>query len=77
MKLFITFLLISNVYTLVDIEHYQKKVDTVNNLKTTQTAKLNHRDFVPLIDILRETPEIKFSEHNLKHQMKTFLILII
>ena len=68
MKSLITFLLISNVFTLADIEHYQKIVDTVNNLKTTWTAKLNHREFAPLIDTLRETPEIQLTERT---QFKT------
>ena len=68
MKSFITFLLISYVFTLGDIEHYQKIIVTLNNLKITWTAKVNHRDFAPLIDTLRETQEIQFSERT---QFKT------
>ena len=62
MKSFITFLLFSIVFTLVDIEHRQKIVDAVNNLKTTWKAKLNNRDFSPLIGTLRKTPENEIQE---------------
>ena len=62
MKSFITFLLFSIVFTLVDIEHRQKIVDAVNNLKTTWKAKLNNRDFAPLIGTLRKTPENEIQE---------------
>ena len=62
MKSFITFLFFSFVFTLVDIEHRQKIVETVNNLKTTWKAKFNNRDFAPLIDILRKTPENEIQE---------------
>ena len=62
MKSFIFFLIITFVFTLVDIPRHQKIVDTVNNLNTTWKAKLYNRDIAPLIGTWKETSETQLSE---------------
>ena len=46
MKLFLSILILSYAFTLVDIERKQKIVDMVNNLKTTWKTKVYNRDFL-------------------------------
>ena len=62
MKSYLLFLLINLTVSLVDIERHQKIVDTVNNLKTTWKAKLNHRDISPLVGAWKDTPETQLPE---------------
>ena len=59
MKSFIIFLLITYTFTLENIEHHKKIVETVNSLKTTWKAQLNQRDYTPLINSLKPEPEIE------------------
>ena len=62
MKSFIIFLLITYTFTLENIEHHKKIVETVNSLKTTWKAQLNQRDYTPLINSLKPKPEIEYPE---------------
>ena len=62
MKAYIFCLLAALAVSLVDIPRHQKIVDTVNNAKTTWTAKINHRDIAPLIGAWPETPETQLPE---------------
>ena len=62
MKPFLLFLLISFAFSLLDIQHHQKIVDTVNNLKTTWKAKLYNRDITLSLGSLKETSEFNLPD---------------
>ena len=68
MKAYILCVLVALAVSLVDVPRHQKIVDTVNNAKSTWTAKLNHRDIAPLVGAWKETPETQLPE---KTEFKT------
>ena len=62
MKAYILCLLVALAVSLVDIPRHQKIVETVNNLKTTWTAKINHRDVAALLGAWPDTPQTALPE---------------
>ena len=62
MKSYLLLTLIAFSCSLVNYVRHQQIVDTVNNKKTTQTAKLYERDIAPLIGAWKETPETELPE---------------
>ena len=62
MKSYLLLTLIAFSCSLVNYVRHQQIVDTVNNKKTTWTAKLYERDIAPLIGAWKETPETELPE---------------